>query len=78
MANKQTLKNTANRRQEEIRQTVGGSNNLALNSNSRFDRKNGARPVKRAVQTYLEDPLTDILLRKPNQKKIIIKNIQPV
>ena len=41
-----------------------------------FDRKNGARPVKRAVQTYLEDPLTDILLRKPNQKKIIIKNIQ--
>ncbi len=43
-----------------------------------FDRKNGARPVKRAVQTYLEDPLTDILLRKPNQKKIIIKNIQPV
>ena len=43
-----------------------------------FDRKNGARPVKRAVQTYLEDPLTDILLRKPNQKKIIIKQIQKV
>jgi len=43
-----------------------------------FDRKNGARPVKRAVQTYLEDPLTDILLRKPNQKKIIIKKIQKV
>ena len=43
-----------------------------------FDRKNGARPVKRAVQTYLEDPLTDILLRKPNQKKIIIKQIQQV
>jgi len=40
-----------------------------------FDTKNGARPVKRAVQTYLEDPLTDILLRRPNQKKIIIKNI---
>ena len=40
-----------------------------------FDTKNGARPVKRAVQTYLEDPLTDILLRKPNQKRITIKNI---
>ena len=38
-----------------------------------FDSKNGARPVKRAVQTYLEDPLTDILLRRPNQKKITIK-----
>ena len=43
-----------------------------------YDRKNGARPVKRAVQTYLEDPLTDILLRKPNQKKITIKQIQQV
>ena len=41
-----------------------------------FDTKNGARPVKRAVQTYLEDPLTDILLRRPNQKKITIKQIQ--
>jgi ATP-dependent Clp protease ATP-binding subunit ClpC len=40
-----------------------------------FDPKNGARPVKRAVQTYLEDPLTDILLRKPNQKKITLKKI---
>ena len=40
-----------------------------------FDTKNGARPVKRAVQTYLEDPLTDILLRRPNQKKITIKKI---
>jgi len=40
-----------------------------------FDIKNGARPVKRAVQTYLEDPLTDILLRRPNQKKITIKSI---
>ena len=40
-----------------------------------FDTKNGARPVKRAVQTYLEDPLTDILLRRPNQKKITIKTI---
>ena len=42
-----------------------------------FDTKNGARPVKRAVQTYLEDPLTDILLRRPNQKRITIKNIKP-
>lgn len=42
-----------------------------------FDTKNGARPVKRAVQTYLEDPLTEILLRKPNQKRITIKHIQP-
>ncbi len=41
-----------------------------------YDSKNGARPVKRAVQNYLEDPLTDILLRRPNQKKITIKTIQ--
>ena len=41
-----------------------------------YDPKNGARPVKRAVQTYLEDPLTDILLRRPNQKKITIKTIE--
>ena len=41
-----------------------------------YDSKNGARPVKRAVQTYLEDPLTDILLHKPNQKRITIKHIK--
>ena len=41
-----------------------------------FDTKNGARPVKRAVQTYLEDPLTEILLRRPHQKRITIKQIQ--
>jgi ATP-dependent Clp protease ATP-binding subunit ClpC len=41
-----------------------------------YDTKNGARPVKRAVQTYLEDPLTEILLRRPNQKRITIKQIQ--
>ena len=40
-----------------------------------YDPKNGARPVKRAIQTALEDPLTDILLRKPNQKTITIKKI---
>lgn len=43
-----------------------------------YDTKNGARPVKRAVQTYLEDPLTEILLRKPNQKRITIKKIEQV
>ena len=43
-----------------------------------YDKKNGARPVKRAVQTYLEDPLTDILLRRPNQKRITIKKIEKV
>ena len=41
-----------------------------------YDHKNGARPVKRAVQTYLEDPLTDILLRRPDQKRITIKHIK--
>ena len=41
-----------------------------------YDTKNGARPVKRAVQTYLEDPLTEILLRKPNQKRITLKTIK--
>ena len=40
-----------------------------------YDPNNGARPVKRAVQTYLEDSLTEILLRRPNQKKITIKKI---
>ena len=45
MATKQTIKNTANRRQEQIRQTVGGSNNLAQNSNSRFDAKHGADKI---------------------------------
>ena len=41
-----------------------------------YDPKNGARPIKRAVQTYIEDPLTDVLLRKPHQKRITIKNIK--
>ena len=43
-----------------------------------YDPKNGARPIKRAVQTYLEDPLTDVLLRKPHQKRITIKNIKQI
>ena len=54
--------------------TVGQEAVLQLVEKS-YDPKNGARPVKRAVQTYLEDPLTDILLRRPNQKKITIKTI---
>ena len=41
-----------------------------------FDTKNGARPVKRAVQTYLEDPLTEMLLRRPEQKQLTIKQIK--
>ena len=53
-----------------------GSDVIGQLVDNSFDTKNGARPVKRAVQTYLEDPLTDILLRKPNQKRITIKNIK--
>ena len=40
-----------------------------------YDPKNGARSVKRAIQTYLEEQLTELLLRKPNQKRITIKKI---
>ena len=41
-----------------------------------YDPANGARPVKRAIQTYLEDPLTDMLLARPTQKRITIKQLQ--
>lgn len=41
-----------------------------------YDPQNGARPVKRAIQTYLEDPLTDVLLAHPQQKRITIKQLQ--
>ncbi len=41
-----------------------------------YDPANGARPVKRAIQTYLEDPLTDVLLARPTQKRITIKQLQ--
>ena len=54
---------------------VGNDVTLELVERS-YDPKNGARPIKRAVQTYIEDPLTDVLLRKPNQKRITIKNIK--
>ncbi|MBQ7191598.1 MAG: ATP-dependent Clp protease ATP-binding subunit [Paludibacteraceae bacterium] len=40
-----------------------------------FDSKNGARPVKRAVQTALEDPITEKLLQNPKMKTITIKSI---
>ena len=40
-----------------------------------YDPQNGARPVKRAIQTYVEDQLTDVLLARPNQKRITIKRL---
>ncbi len=41
-----------------------------------YDPQNGARPIRRAIQTYLEDPLTDILLARPTQKRITIKQLR--
>lgn len=35
------------------------------------DRKYGARPLKRAIQTLIEDPITDILLSGMTENKII-------
>ena len=35
------------------------------------DRKYGARPLKRAIQTLVEDPITDILLSGDIENKII-------
>lgn len=35
------------------------------------DRKYGARPLKRAIQTLVEDPITDILLSGKTENKII-------
>ena len=35
------------------------------------DRKYGARPLKRAIQTLIEDPITDILLSGKTENKII-------
>ena len=40
-----------------------------------YDPQNGARPVKRAIQTYVEDQLTDVLLARPTQKRITIKRL---
>lgn len=40
-----------------------------------YDPQNGARPVKRAVQTYLEDQITEILLKNPEKKRITINRI---
>ena len=41
-----------------------------------YDPQNGARPVKRAIQTYLEDPVVDLLLQRPQQKRITIKQLK--
>ena len=30
-----------------------------------YDQKNGARPLKRAIQKYLEDPLSEYILANP-------------
>ena len=40
-----------------------------------YDPHNGARPVKRAIQTDVEDQLTDVLLARPTQKRITIKRL---
>ncbi len=40
-----------------------------------YDPQNGARPVKRAIQTYLEDEVVDLLLQRPQQKRITIKQL---
>ena len=41
-----------------------------------YDPLNGARPVKRAIQTYLEDTVVDLLLQRPQQKRITIKQLK--
>ena len=40
-----------------------------------YDPLNGARPVKRAVQTYLEDTVTESILLRPEKKNIQITSI---
>ena len=40
-----------------------------------YDPLNGARPVKRAVQTYLEDAVTESILLRPEKKNIQITSI---
>ena len=52
-------------------------------ANKGFDAQYGARPLKRAIQKYLEDPMAEVLIRAPgsegdtisvgfNQKKDLI------
>lgn len=41
-----------------------------------YNPQNGARPVKRVIQQYLEDPLTEKLLRHPQQKSLRISKIE--
>ncbi len=40
-----------------------------------FDPKNGARPVKRAVQSGLEDLITDMMMLHPEEKNIKIQTL---
>lgn len=42
---------------------------------SKCDRKYGARPIRRVVQDYLEDPITERMLMHPEKKKIIINKL---
>jgi ATP-dependent Clp protease ATP-binding subunit ClpC len=35
------------------------------------ERKYGARPLKRAIQTLVEDPITDLLLNEKIENKLI-------
>ena len=35
----------------------------------------GARPIKRAIQTYLEDKITEMMLSQPRKKTIKILSI---
>ena len=35
----------------------------------------GARPIKRAIQTYLEDKITESMLNQPKKKTIKIESI---
>ncbi len=38
-----------------------------------YDTKFGARPIRRAVQTYVEDPIAEFVLKNPKAKKIKVK-----
>ncbi|MCQ2343040.1 MAG: ATP-dependent Clp protease ATP-binding subunit [Paludibacteraceae bacterium] len=40
-----------------------------------YDPKNGARPVKRAIQTCLEDQITDMMMLHPENKTIKIQQL---
>lgn len=42
-----------------------------------YDPKNGARPVKRAIQTYIEDLICSRLMQNPDLKSIRIDRLRP-